>query len=122
MLTSRVVKSHASIYATCDQDVSVRRILNRIDGFVELSEVFADACLFDVKNSHRSRLETTGKDRKSRMCRDAERLVDGARKLNDLIKSILVPKPNSIVVADGNYVLFGEVEIHADDRCSVRPQ
>ena len=67
MLASGVVKSDTAINATSDQDVSIRRILNRLDRLVELGEVVADARLLNVKNSHCSRLETTGKDWQSRM-------------------------------------------------------
>lgn len=54
MLSSGVVESHATINTASDQDVTVWRVLDRLDRLVELSEVATDASLLDVEHAHRA--------------------------------------------------------------------
>jgi hypothetical protein len=56
------------------------------------------------------------------MSSDTKRHIDGRRELIDLVERFHVPQPDGLVLADGDDVLLEQVEVHAEDGVSVRPQ
>ena len=54
------------------------------------------------------------------MSSDAERLIDRARELHNLIEIIKVPESDRVVKTHSDDVSLGQVEVHADDASGMR--
>ena len=91
VLASGVVKRNGAVFTASDEEVTVRGVCDGSDRLAKLSEVVADAGLLNIEDTHGARLETAGKDWQRGMGRHAERLVDRARELDNLVKGGKVP-------------------------------
>ena len=80
------MKGNATIFAACNEKVTIGRVGERADRSVKLSEVITDACLLDVEDSHGSRVEAAGEYGQLRVRSNAKRLVDWARELDHLVE------------------------------------
>ena len=100
------MQRYASVFTACDQKFAQWRIRDLADRPIKLSEVVADAGLLNIEDTHGARLETAGENWQRGMGRHAERLVDRARELDNLVKSGKVPKADRVVEADRDDVFL----------------